>query len=185
VLDKYERGRKAYLASAEFNADRPEWLTNLGGFYTSANATAQAESYYRQAIALAEYFTPAYVNLADLYRRLGDESQVQQILLAGLSAVREPAIIQHALGLSYVRTQDMQQALDYLQQAADDPSAPPRYHYVYAIALHSAGQSQQAVIELEQALAQFSYDVDILTALVSINHELGDEEKANYFRNQL
>jgi Flp pilus assembly protein TadD len=49
-----------------------------------------------------------------------------------------------------------------------------RYAYVYAVALHSAGRSEQAIAVLKENLARHPEDRDTLLALVTFSRDAGD-----------
>jgi len=185
VIDKYHSAINEYLTSNRFNAERPEALTNLGDYYLKSHQIQKAKSNYEKAIDMAGYYTPAYVNLSNLYRLQGDEAAAQKVLSTALTRVREKADIYYSLGLSYVRSKKMDEAIKYLRLAYEDPASTAHYHYVYAIALNSIGDSKQALNVLEQSLSQYGYNQEILSALVSINHELGNEAQSNYYKRQL
>jgi Tfp pilus assembly protein PilF len=182
---KYNQAIEEYKTSQLFNADRPESLANLAGLYAEQGDIQQAKQYYRDAIKLAPYYTPAYINLADLYRGAGDESAAEATLREALTKVRDKTAIQHTLGLVLVRKKQLSEAVDYLRSAAESPTTTDRYIYVYAIALNSSGQPRKALQVLEQALSRYPANADILYALVSINREIGDDKRAKYFENKI
>lgn len=182
---RFNQAIKEYAATELFNADRPESLVNLAGFYAARGQTQKAMEYYQNAINLAPYYTPAYINLADLYRGLGDEIAGEAVLHEALSRVRDKTVIQHTLGLQLVRQKKLPEAINYLRLAAQSLSTTDRYVYVYAIALHSSGQVEQALEVLEQAHQQYPVSTDILSALVSINTSLGNQDSAQFYENKL
>lgn len=92
------------------------------------------------------------------------------------------AAIHHSLGLSLIRQGLHSEAISYLKKAAEAKETDSRYIYVYAIALHSADNPTQALAILEKGFEQFPTSVDILQALISINRESGDLEKAKNMR---
>ncbi|WIO75201.1 multiheme c-type cytochrome [Porticoccaceae bacterium LTM1] len=173
VQENYKASIEEFVISSEFNADRPEHLTNLADHYTRIGSFQEAKNYYQRAIQVAPFYTPAHINYSDYYRRIGDEKKAQQVLNDALSDVRGKASIYHSLGLSYVRQKQMGTALEYLQQAADAEDAVARYSYVYAIALNSEGRRADALSVLEQALSRYGNDREILSALISIQKEAG------------
>ena len=71
---------KEYIAAQLANAERPEAQTNLGNFYAAQGERLPAIDAYRTALELAPYYVPAYVNLADFYRRLGQEDDALELL---------------------------------------------------------------------------------------------------------
>ncbi len=64
-----------YRASQTLNGDRPEAWLNLANLAVRQGQIDQAGQFLREAIAVDPTFTPAYVNLADLYRRLGSDAR--------------------------------------------------------------------------------------------------------------
>ena len=182
---KFNQAMEEYKSAQLFNADRPESLVNLASLYAQQGQNQLAEQYYRNAILLAPYYTPAYVNLADHYRELGNEIASETILRKALEKVRDKTAIHHALGLLLVRQKKLPEAIKYLSLAAESPTATDRYVYVYAIALHSSGKARQALKVLEQAQQQYPRNTDIIYALISINKDLGKQERAQYYENKL
>ena len=65
-----------------------------------------------------------------------------------------------------------------LAKAAELRDDEPRYAYVYAIALHDAGEMRRALDVLERAHERRPADRDILVALVEYYREAGDSEGA-------
>lgn len=182
---KYNQALEEYKSSQLFNADRPESLINLASLYAQQGQTEQARKFYHEAIALAPYYTPAHVNLADLYRGLGDDTAGETVLQKALLKVRDKAPLHHALGLLLVRQKNLPKALKHLRLAAESPTTTDHYIYVYAIALNSSGNASQALKVLEQAQTRYPTNTDILYGLLSINKELGKQEQAQYYEHQL
>lgn len=178
---KFNQAIEEYKSAQLLNADRPESLVNLASLYVQQGQTQQAEQFYQSAISLASYYTPAYVNLADFYRGSGDDIKGEAVLRKALLQVRDKTAIQHALGLLLIRKGKLLQAIDFLRLAAESPTTTDRYVYVYAIALNSSGKARQSLKILEQAQQQFPGNTDILYALLSINKDLGDQKKAQYY----
>jgi len=185
VERRFDKALADYVTSATFNSDRPETLVNLAMMRAREGDQASAERLLKQAVQLAPYFTPAVVNLADLYRANGRESDSEMLLRKAIISSFDKAPIQHTLGLSLVRQKRMPEALDMLRTSAHADSATPRYVYVYGIALNSQGKPAEAIRELERGLVRFPGDRQILSALASIHREQGNEEKARRYQQQL
>ena len=79
---------KEYIEAQLANAERPEAQTNLGNFYAAQGERLPAIDAYRTAIELAPYYVPAYVNLADFYRRLGQEDDALELLQRAVQRIR-------------------------------------------------------------------------------------------------
>jgi Flp pilus assembly protein TadD len=64
-------------------------------------------------------------------------------------------------------------ALSSLADAAAREPANPRYAYVHAVALQSAGRLDEALRVLAQATERHPGDAEILVALVTFNRDAG------------
>ncbi len=60
-----------------------------------------------------------------------------------------------------------------------------QYAYVYAVALHSGGRRDEAMMVLKAALAKHPGNREILTALISFSRQAGDTTAALGFAEQL
>ena len=182
VLDK---GIEEYLAVQKTNADRAEARANVSLIWQYRGDAVRAESELREALRLDPAFTPARVNLADLYRALGREADGERVLRDGLAASPKEASLHHALGLSLVRAQRLPDALKSLRRAAGLAPDSVRYAYVYAIALNSAGRATDALRVLADSQRRHPADRDTLLALVDLLQTRGDRAGALGYARQL
>jgi Flp pilus assembly protein TadD len=106
------------------------------------------------------------VDLADLYRAQGRETDAERILRDTIALAPVAAAPHHALGLSLIRQKRYDDAIEELKRAAEFEPGQPRYAYVYAVALQSAGQISKARQILEQALSTSPSNTEILTELL-------------------
>ncbi|WKT62023.1 tetratricopeptide repeat protein [Microbulbifer thermotolerans] len=185
VQNQFNRAMKDYLESETFNADRPESLSNLAALHAQRGNRKQAEAFYRRALTVAPFYTPAYVNLADVYRTEGREREAEILLRQALNKVRARSPVEHALGLSLVRQKRLSDALPHLRRAAEGQPGSPRYIYVYAIALNDSGNPQQAIAVLEQGLKRFPGNREILGGLVALLRSQGNLSLAEQYQEQL
>lgn len=174
-----------YVDSQRANADRPESHVNLGLFYFERGDLQQSETEYRAAVALEPDFVPAYVNLADLYRRQDREKDAEAVLEAGLQKASADPDLSHALGLLRVRQGRAHEALPLLGQAARSRPDNARYAYVYGVALHDLGQGRQGMAVLEQALKRFPDSPELLNALAEYARDAGDTRRADAYAKRL
>ncbi|WP_295407037.1 tetratricopeptide repeat protein [uncultured Thiocystis sp.] len=174
-----------YVAAQTVNADRPESNLNLGLIAAAAGEPEVAERAYQAALRLDPRFTPAYANLADLYRGQGRESEAEAQLRTGLAATPDNADLHHALGLTMVRAKRLDAALEELKRATELAPTHSRYAYVYAVALDSAGRTQDAIPVLEGTAARAAGDADLLVALVQFNAKLGRQDVATTWLDKL
>ena len=77
---------------------------------------------------------------------------------------------------SLVRQRDNAAALAELATAVGLAPDNARYAYVQAIALHSAGRRDEALVALRDANRRNPDDLDILDALIAISREAGDRQ---------
>ncbi|MDP3848225.1 MAG: multiheme c-type cytochrome [Pseudomonas sp.] len=173
----FKQALDEYIAAQLFNADRPESLTNLGALYAERGDVAQAEAYFRQALAL-DPFTPAAVNLASLYQSQSQEPQAERVLRDALIRSPQEPTLHHTLGLALARQQRLPEAVSELALASQLAPEHLRYRYVYAVALNSSGQAAAAIKVLEAAHKDFPQDQEVLLGLITFNRDLGDKRAA-------
>ncbi len=174
-----------YIASLQQDADWPTANASLGNLYLRQGDAGKAIAAYQRALQLDAQFTAAYANLADVYRALGQDDKGEQVLRRGLAQLPRDADLHHALGLLLVRKGDLDAAIRELAQAAQFGPDSANNAYVYAVALHSAGQAGKALAVLRAADARHPNTPDILGTLVSINREEGDIPAALDYARQL
>jgi tetratricopeptide (TPR) repeat protein len=179
LRDQMEQALEDYATSEMVNADRPESHLNLGLVAAAAGEPKVAEQAYRTALRLDPRFTPARVNLADLYREQGREMDSEAELRAGLTLDPENAALHHALGLAEVRAKRLDSAIEDLARAAELAPANSRYAYVYGLALDGAGRTEEALQVLESAQERDRANRDLLVALIQYNAKLGNGEAAH------
>jgi tetratricopeptide (TPR) repeat protein len=114
-----ERALTEYTSAQQVNAERPEAHLNLGLIAVAPRKPLQAEQAYQTAIRLDKTFTPAYANLADLYRQYQRDSDGEKVLRQGITAVPDDASLYYALGLLQVRKERMAEALQSLRRATE------------------------------------------------------------------
>jgi tetratricopeptide (TPR) repeat protein len=180
----FNKAMDEYIAAQQFNADRPESLTNLGSLYAERGDTTQAEAYLRRAIAL-DTFPPAVVSLASLYQRLGQEPQAEKVLREGLARTPADASLHHVLGLALARQQRLPDAVSELAKASQLAPTNLRYRYVFAVALNSAGQAETAINVLEATHKDFPPDREVLLGLITFNRDLGQPTAAKRWADTL
>ena len=164
----------SYIDAQLTNADRPEAHVNIGLVHFARERFDQAEQAFAQAIGVDSSFVPAYVDLAELRRVQGRDTDGEVILDSALAVAPDNGTVHHALGLLYVRQRRMQEALDAFRRAADLAPDEARFAYVYGVALHSEGRVDEAVAVLEEASTKHPYDLEVLGTLVAINRDRGD-----------
>jgi len=98
-----ESSQHQTVTAQQASARQPEAQINLGNLHTGLGEIERAAEAYKTAIDINQGYVPGYVNLADPYRRQGNEARAEDILRKGVEVIRGSAAIHHALGLSLVR----------------------------------------------------------------------------------
>lgn len=167
---------QSYRNSLQQNADWISETINLGNLALRQNDVENAIVAYKRALTLDPHFAPAYINLADVYRQQGWETEGEKLLRDGLVLLPNSADLHHALGLLLIRKADHSNALISLEKAVKLSPNNAHYAYVYAVALHSIDKSKEAVFVLQTADKLSLYNLEILSALVSIQREMGNDK---------
>jgi len=167
-----------YVATQDYDADRPESRVNLGNLEAMRGHPAQAEHYYREGIERRADFSPAYLNLADLYRQEGMERESRDVLQQGLQRAPQDPSLHHALGLALVRAHELDQGIGELAQAARLAPDVARFAYVWGVALNSAGRPGEAVATLQAAQRLHPNNREMLWALATIERDRGEYARA-------
>ena len=107
------------------------------------------------------------------------------MLRAAIVVSPRAAAAHHALGLTLTRLKKPGPALSEFRRAAELEPSATRYQYVYAVGLHSAGQREEAMTVLNEALENHPGNREILQALVSFSRMAGDAKAALGYAEQL
>jgi predicted CXXCH cytochrome family protein len=182
---QFDSAAAEFVAARRLNADRPEERAMLASFYARRGLAAEAETEYKAALRLSPQYAPAATNLADLYRQTGRDREGEGVLRAALAQSPEDAGLHHALGLLLTRMKQPADALDELRRASELAPGSTRYAYVHAVALHSAGQREQAMTVLKKILADHPDDRDSLQAIMAFARDDGDVATALEYAKRL
>jgi len=125
------------------------------------------------------------VNLADLYRTQGRDSEGEKLLEQAIAVAPDAGEPVHALGLLKVRQKQYAEALNLLAKAAMLQPSNVAYSYVYAVALNSTGQPDQAIAVLQQSHQRRPADRRVLEGLVAFERDKGDLPAAIDYAKQL
>jgi predicted Zn-dependent protease len=146
---------------------------NLAALHVALGELSAAGREFETALRVGPYFAPAYVNYADLKRQLGRDDEGEPLLRSALALAPDSATTQHALGLLLVRRKRLDEALTFLARAVELAPEQPRYVYVYAVALHSAGEPARAREVLHQAARRHPDDPTIAAFLAELEAQPG------------
>ena len=174
-----------YEAVQSQHLDMPSIQLQLANYWRARGDLTKAEAALRESLRINPQLQPALVNLADLLRTTGRESEARQLLLTGIEASPSPGTLQHTLGLLEIRQRNTELALTYLKAAAEAEEDSSRHRYVYAVALHDTGSPEAAIGVLERLNNELPGNPEVLYALASWAQEQGDVAKAGRYQGQL
>jgi Flp pilus assembly protein TadD len=183
--ERFERAAAEFIAAQRLNADRPEGRSALGSFLVKRGRPVDAETEYKAALQISPQYSPAAINLADVYRSLGRDSDSESVLRGAITAAPQDARLHYSHGLALVRLKQSAGAIAEFRKATELDPNQARYAYVYAVALHSAGRGGAAMTILKEKLVRHPDDRDTLLALISFSRESGDFSSALEFAERL
>lgn len=157
-----------FVSSSQFNADLPETQVMLGLFYIARRDYASAESAYQQALLLAPKYEGALLNLADLYRGMGRDSDAKPLLERAIKAAPTSANSRYSLGLLYIRQQNISAAATQLLKASELQYTNPTYAYTYALILEKQQKVPQAIRYLKRWQQRNSAHPQVANVLKSL-----------------
>ena len=146
---------------------------------------AGAEKALLTALELNSQWVPAMVNLADLYRALDRDGEGGALLTRAVGLAPEAPDVVLAQAMWMVRQDREFEAMELFERASRLAPDNSQYTYVYAVALHSGGQSERALEVIDQALVARPKDQLLLRTGFSIARELQVSEKMNAYLQHL
>lgn len=111
--------------------------------------TGEAVKQLLEAQRIDPYFFGSYLNLADIYRSVGDEGKVIEVLDKGIGRISDAAPLHYSKALSLIRLKDYQGALGSLQTASDLDHENADYLVARLLVLQKVGRVPQALKLIE------------------------------------
>jgi tetratricopeptide (TPR) repeat protein len=176
VAEAWERAAAEWKVSQEMGFDTPEARYNMAIWYTARGQLADAERSYREALQLWPRSIQARHNLAMLFAQQGrlPEAEAEFKTLVAHDPVPQSLF---ALGLLYGQLGRWKDAADALGRClAEDPTYP-RARYNRALALARAGETKEALDELERAAEDPAMRPEAVMALVDIARQVNDKPR--------
>lgn len=184
-LEQVDEAFSKLRATEAINADRADSWLRLALIDLGRGNIKAAQSSLEHALKLDPRFTPALVNLADLYRSQGGEDEAQNLLRRAIEIDKKDAAAWHALGLSLVRKKQLNEATVMLGQATQLQPNNARFHYVYAVALAETERIDLAIRALQIGLEHQPHDRLLLQTLMAYAKQSGDRDLAARIAAQL
>ena len=131
--------------------------------YQGAFASAAEE--FRDAQRAIASRPVAHVALAEFEGQLGDLGLALEHSDQALAMAPDNPLVRHSRGLLLVRLDRDDEALVELRHAAETAPGNARFVYVYAVGLHSLGETEEARRVIEEASRRHPDDADIAAFL--------------------
>ncbi len=178
VFDEVER-------SFDIGASRAETHVERSAFELERGRLGEAEASLESALQREPCLGEAFLNLAELERRRGDEAAAERAIRGAIACSPQNAAAQHALGLWQVRAHQSKPALASLQRAVELAPTDVRFGYVLAVALAGNGLRSAAIQLLERTLEHRPNDVNSLRTLATYLREGGEAAREAEVRRRL
>jgi tetratricopeptide (TPR) repeat protein len=163
--EAFDRALAEYQTAMEYSLDFASSGMNLGNLNLSLGRAAEAERYYRLALAIDELFFPAKMNLAVLLSGQGRNEDAERELREVLEAYPDNSEAAYSLGLLLVEMGRPEEGLGWLQRAVAAMPRDARAHYNLGLLLQQLGRLDEAERELRAALAEEPDSLEVLQAL--------------------
>ncbi len=159
-------------AYVQANADVAETQNNFGTFLFGRQRAGEAEQAFRQAIVLDPALAGARINLAELYRVTGQNEKSERAYAEAIAVSPDQADLRYGHALSLVRQKALPEAIRELDEAVRLDPGNSRYKTTLAIALDSAGRTEEALTVLDLAVAGGETDASLLGAAIQYGLKL-------------
>ena len=154
--ERFDAAAEEFVAAQRFNADRPEARTTLGNFLAQRGRPTEAETEYKAALRLSPQYRRPRQSIWPTSTGSSAATTTAKRVLRAASRPRRatPARAPRARPRPDQAQAAGRRARRISHSAAELEPDSARYHYVYAVALHSAGQRDEAMTVLKQAAAE-------------------------------
>lgn len=156
VATRQDRDDDAIQAYREAIAIRPTFTAaqlNLAVRLARQHRYADAVTLYREVLARDDTYASAWLNLGLAQLELNDVPAAREAFARALELEPESVKAHRFLGRAYVLEQEFDQGIPLLQAAVDMRPDDPFIRLELARALHDAGRTEAARLELKKGLA--------------------------------
>jgi len=177
---KYDKVLKEYKETLNFTAERPETQLSIGRLHELEGKFDEAITAYEEALRLQPLFVPAYINYANFFKNQGKEKESKEVLEKGIKLLPKMAMLQHTLGLWYVRAKEPVKAIEALKRAEELDPNNARFSYVYAISIGKENP-KEAIVILEKSYTRHPGNLSIISGLAYYYKQVGNTEKSEVY----
>lgn len=179
--DAFKQAFNELLTANAMSTWRGEGNLNQSLILLRQQKASQAMELLKQGIEVDPYFAPNYVNLADIYRNLGQAENEASTLEKGVEANPASSLLQYSQGLYFIRSGDQPAALGAFKLAMNNEPANPQYAYVYLLTMDSLGDTKRAVQQLKLALKRYGNNPQLIQLGSQLAAKAGDGSSKAYF----
>jgi predicted CXXCH cytochrome family protein len=176
---------ESYRQTLRLHADRAEAQTALASLYGALGRLEEAEAALAEALRIHPGYLPALLNLADLYRASGRDALADVPLRRARESAPDSAAALTARGLWLVRQQRSTEALEHIERAWRLEPDRASSAYLYAVALHSAGDAAAALSVLDDALEHDPGHRQLLETAIAFARDRGDLSRVRAYQTAL
>lgn len=161
-----------------YSTDSMLKLASLSRFGYVAKSPAK---FYEDSVKRFPYFLPAYVNLADLHRQVGNEAQSLQILKDAFSKNPQDASLLVALGMYHIRIRDYHMAIDLFDSASKYEPENPYFRYLYILTYKELYGAKKACSQAKLYESKYEGSFLFNQLLFALSVELQDVENVKFY----
>ena len=172
------------------HSDTPSNILKLAALSTRGYFSTSREELLTRTISNYPDFVPAYINLADSYRDLGQNESNLMVLEQALKINPKFGATLAAIGLYYIRVRNYPKAIKYLKMSHLSERENAYYAYIYGVTLNSVYGFEKAIKFVEDNLKHYRDSFIFNQLAFSLSVERQDEERTkkyikviNKFRN--
>lgn len=173
------------VTANDVSAWRGEGNLNHSILELMSGNNSKAIAHLKKAINVDPYFPASYINLADLYRNIGDIEQEKQTYLAALKAVPNSDLVHYSYGLYQIRLKQVKSSIASFTKALKLQPNNSQYAYIYILALDNTGETKKALAQLKMISGRFSHDGQLLQLGLTLAQKMRDQQAYQYFYNKL
>jgi len=176
-----ETALKELLAANNTNAWRGEGHLNQSMVHYRLGQTEKTIASLKRAINVDPYFNASYINLADLYKSLGDKANEANTFQQALKAMPQDAIVHYSYGLYLIRNKQAKSAIAAFKKAVKLDPSNAQFIYLYALALDSVGKTKQATMHLRMMINKANNPQQLAQLGLNFSQKLNDAKSYQFF----
>ncbi|PSJ44715.1 hypothetical protein C7H85_12090 [Zobellella endophytica] len=184
VRSVFEDALKEYEQELQLHADRADGRNRLALLRWQQGLREEALAQLRKAVQLDDRHVASYVNLSDMLRAVGRETEALRWLQQGLAIRPDAAALHYAMGLAKVRQKQQEQAREHLEKAHLLAPGEPRFAYAYAVSLAPTAPGE-ALAVLSKALELSPRHQELLWAMATYSLQYQGPEQAMPYARRL